>query len=131
MSFSLWSRLFPRSRPASAARRPRQSPPCLESLETRALPSGGHGPSSLLAVLPDAPSTPALVPPGTQQQSGKGGGQTTGLRLDDTPPPPGSPLHELFSGYPIPPSGGPAPTGSFLVGGVSALPFAQQGSILA
>jgi hypothetical protein len=128
MAHPFFSGLFswiPPSRPLArrqAVRRPRSSVLQVEVLEDRLTPSGGHGGKALVA-----------RPHHTSGKISRGAPARV-FKLDDTAPPlaPNVLLSELFSGYPLPPSVGPALQNDTLVlSNPSAWPFSQQNSPVA
>src|SRR5690242_13672093 len=149
MAFSMWSRLLQRRRKETLARcvpASRSSPRArsvslnLESLEERALLSGGPGPSggSGSSGTSGGPGPSALVSqPTTSGQQGPSSGSSSGSSGSNSgssgsgtavyagtinvgaplpaPGPYGILLQDLFSGYPLPPTSGPSLQGDVLV----------------
>src|SRR5207248_6003186 len=103
MAHPIWSRLFsapaPRASRPSPVRRVRLS---VEGLEDRLTPSGGP------------PTAPSSNQGGFSANSGPGNGSLATTA--------NVPIQQLLSGYPIPPSLGPAPAGTLITANPSAIP---------
>src|SRR5579885_45005 len=133
MAQTVWSVLFGRSQRRPSARRPAAASLAVEVLEDRLTPSGGPGPSGggSGGGGPGPSGTTAIVSSTSDQviatgSSGKTfqlGSMLTALSSG------GLTLSQLFSGYPLAPSGGPSIQGDLLqTTNPSAIPAPMQNS---
>jgi hypothetical protein len=136
MVLASWFRSLTGNRTAPARKsRPARGPLCLETLEDRALPSGGPGTSSLLSV--GGPASPGGTSGGSGSTSGgpapailSTGGTGQIVVVTTTSGGGGGPGGG--PGYPLPPTTGPTMTGSGCVTGTdTSVPMPLPGSTVA